>query len=77
MKYIRFVCIRSKATSNKYFVLQIGFNRSSWPSKERKRSRMRLKKEAPALGDWGKGEKFVRNLFRVQLICVFLLSLNL
>ena len=55
MKYITFVCIHSKATSNKYFVLQIDFNRSSWPSKERKRSRMRLKKEA--LGDWGKGEK--------------------
>ena len=37
---------------------------------------MRLKKEA--LGDWGGGgEEFIRNLFRVQLICVFLLSLNL
>ena len=47
----------------KNFVLQITARthsisktqRSSWPSKERKRSRMRLKKEA--LGDWGKGEK--------------------
>lgn len=43
--------------SNKYFILQIAFNRNSWPSKERKRSRMRLKKEA--LGDWGKVERII------------------
>lgn len=55
MKCVRFVCTCSKATSNKYFILQIAFNRSSWPSKKRKRSRMSLKKEA--LGDWGKGKR--------------------
>lgn len=49
------ICLYAQQrTSNKYYILQIDFNRSSWPSKERKRSRMRLKKEAQALGDWGK-----------------------